>query len=355
MVLGITKHIPEILIQHGQVNLPWLGTLSIVKKPANIDWINGQIQAPYSEVLFNTSNSDTLYFENYLVERFNITLDESTKMVEQFSKLCYSSLEKNETVNFPNLGKLMRDENQHIYFIAEVNNSISNAFGLPAVSFRPILRDKIQAIKQSSSATGITEGVTNFENNKQKKIANIEKYYLAASVVFFVIMLSVCINYFVIKPQHSIKALPTHVNMPPIKEKENTQHNTLLDELDDELASTTPSKIAKMGISTEKRILPHSLPKDEIKKNNSIEQLDEKKPLITQKKLIIIVSAFKENSNADNFLSSIKEQGYDTYSDVKGNLTRVGVSVNYDSPTEKANILKKMRNQFNKDAWILKS
>ena len=81
-----------------------------------------------------------------------------------------------------------------------------------------------------------------------------------------------------------------------------------------------------------------------------VEQITEKSNSL--KTCVVVIGAFKQQSNADRMIKRISAQGYNTYREYKNGMNRVGIS--YDCEHSDPDTFRaKVKKQFNKDAWHL--
>ena len=117
----VLKVLPGMFWDHDCVMLPGLGGFVCNPRSAWYDETKRQIVPPSRDVLFNprlTTNDGVV--ANELMAKHGLAYGEALKAVESLVDHVLAGLDKGETVEMPGLGKLYREEDQQLRFMADV-------------------------------------------------------------------------------------------------------------------------------------------------------------------------------------------------------------------------------------------
>ena len=117
----VLKVLPGMFWDHDCVMLPGLGGFVCNPRSAWYDEAKRQIVPPSRDVLFNprlTTNDGVV--ANELMAKHGLAYGEALKAVESLVDHVLAGLDKGETVEMPGLGKLYREEDQQLRFMADV-------------------------------------------------------------------------------------------------------------------------------------------------------------------------------------------------------------------------------------------
>ena len=117
----VLKVVPGMFWDHDCVMLPGLGGFVCNPRSAWYDEAKRQIVPPSRDVLFNprlTTNDGVV--ANELMAKHGLPYGEALKAVESLVDHVLAGLDKGETVEMPGLGKLYREEDQQLRFMADV-------------------------------------------------------------------------------------------------------------------------------------------------------------------------------------------------------------------------------------------
>ena len=117
----VLKVLPGMFWDHDCVMLPGLGGFVCNPRSAWYDEAKRQIVPPSRDVLFNprlTTNDGVV--ANELMAKHGLPYGEALKAVESLVDHVLAGLDKGETVEMPGLGKLYREEDQQLRFMADV-------------------------------------------------------------------------------------------------------------------------------------------------------------------------------------------------------------------------------------------
>ena len=117
----VLKVLPSMFWDHDCVMLPGLGGFVCNPRSAWYDEAKRQIVPPSRDVLFNprlTTNDGVV--ANELMAKHGLSYGEALKAVESLVDHILEGLDKGQTVEMPGLGKLYREDDQQLRFMADV-------------------------------------------------------------------------------------------------------------------------------------------------------------------------------------------------------------------------------------------
>jgi hypothetical protein len=334
MGIDIASHISEMLYDHDTVIIPELGGIIAKYQPAVTDHVQGQIHPPSKKLTFNENLSinDGLLVE-YIKQKNNISLKKSVDLVSLFVLQTKEKLNNKEIVILPQIGRLYKDYENNLRFLQDATNFNTNAFGLPTLQFYPVLRSQEPpSIKKSKPVRLVSDNRSfNIKKSFTRKIASV---FLP---LFFGLVLTV-IAIGIYKKQVNDKSVSLHIQKVPVNENRINKKPSM-----DNLSffeGVSQNGQFENGIMTEPSYTP---------------QIDTESATILepQKECVIIVGVFSQKAGVEKRVKDIYDFGYDAYQDKKGSLTRVGVQFGYEQESEIKNMLKIVREKFDRHAWIL--
>lgn len=343
MEIDVGAYISELLYQNEKVSIPGLGGFVANYKSAEIDHVQGKIAPPSKDLSFNSNLvvNDGLLI-NFIKDKHSLSYAEAQKAVEDYVGRVKEAVERREIIVFPQVGRLYKDYEQKLQFLPDNTNFETNSYGLPTVSFYPVSKTPPPAAKASQpKKSGLNALSTPVISQK------ISQWFQRS--LPFIIVLSVIIIgtglYFVLSNSRSQKGnievsrVPeSRVNISPTQEDtdgEDTAANTP----DDEEAASAPAQEDSGMIEV-----------------TADEDLDTESatPAPDQKFCIIAIGVFGNQNNVKKLVQEIYEEGFEPYTEKRGNLTKVGVQMAYDDDSELKAALRTVQEKFSEDAKIIK-
>ncbi len=153
MDIKLTTDIKDLLIEDGSISIPEFGGFTSAYKPAVVDAMNGQLAPPSYHIAFDANlqmNDGRLV--DYIRQKYRISSTAAFEYIAVFAHEARLNFEKGEIVVLPEIGRLYRDFAQKIQFLPDATNFNTDSFGLPSISYTPVLRDKIESITRATSA-----------------------------------------------------------------------------------------------------------------------------------------------------------------------------------------------------------
>ena len=335
MQKDIGKYIGELLHQHDAVALPGLGTFVSAYRPAEIDQVKGELHPPGKGAGFNPNLiTDDGLLVKLLQNRHQLDFEAAQAQVKQYVEETKAALERQDIVDFPEVGRLYQDYEKNLQFLPDSTNFSLEAYGLPMVEAYPAARAR------TSAATSTTAPA----KSAPSRTAN---YALIGAIAVGVTVILVA-GYFLLfneVPQDEEALLPvptSRVNVSPSNEEGAETDST-----------------AGADETTNGRDAEASAPVEEEEQEAEGDQKagwdsEEPTPAPDQKRLVIIIGAFGNQKNVSRLVDEIYDAGYEPYTKKSGSLTRVGVQKAYRQPAEVERVLADVRNRFNSDAKLIK-
>ena len=355
MQIDVGASISRLLYENNKVIIPGFGGLVATYQHASIDQVQGVFSPPAKDLVFNPNliTNDGLLI-NHIKSRYNISFAEAEKAVADFVTDAKATFGRRENVIIPEVGKLFKDYEGNIQFVSDSNNFNSQSYGLPAVKFYPVLRDRIPnpaattagAAATAAATSGGAAGDTVTTATAESIPTEVDKevdYYLQKAIPFLagLAILVVAVSVYLVMSKdsntrvndgsalvESIEESQIRVNQKPALEDETvyTEEGVILeDEVPTSDISTVPPVVDTEG----ETLAPN------------------------QKECVIIIGGFKNKGNIEKLIQRIYEAGYDAYTDRKGNLTRVGAMFAYTRESEVDQKLRDVQRRFAEKAWIL--
>jgi len=335
MQQDIGKYIGELLYQHDTVALPGLGTFVSAYRPAEIDQVRGELTPPGKGAGFNPNLiTDDGLLVKLLQNRHHLAFEAAQAQLKQYVEEVKAALERQEIVDFPEVGRLYQDYEKNLQFLPDSTNFSLEAYGLPVVEAYPAARPKSASAAAAAPASTAPARNTN--------------YALIGAIAVGVAAILVA-GYFLLfneapRDDEALIPVPTsRVNVSPSDQQGATGDSTV------EIDETTDGQDAAASAPVE----------EEEQKTEGDEEAggwdsEEPTPAPGQKRMVIIIGAFGNQKNVSRLVDEIYDAGYEPYTEKSGSLTKVGVQKAYRQPAEVERVLADVRNRFNSDAKLIK-
>ncbi len=347
--IDVAKTIQDLLYKHQSVIIPGFGGFETNYKSASIDYVEGKISPPSRELGFNkdlTQKDDLLI--NYVQEVYDISRFEAEQVIDDFVIKLKESIEKQEIVTFPNVGRLYKDFQGEMKFLQDNINFNVESFGLPTVKFYPIQRQKIVgegSASEDKKKTVPAAGASLIDN-----IANVFQRMMPLLISLSVIVVALGIYFIFIrdrvggedqKSQAVSVAADERLNIKPGQEEGEifVDSEQQTDDIVDDKTPTSSDEEVEGDV-------------EQIESEEAVDT-EEATPDPNAKECIVIIGGFKNKENVEKLIANIYQEGFAAYSDSKGGLMRVGVQFAYTDQQELVDNFKEIREKFNSKAWIL--
>ena len=337
MDIKVADCVGEILLHRDLVVIPEFGGFVGEPAGAEIDHVLGKVSPPSKKVTFNEHlvvNDGVL--STYLMETYSISKIQADQEIQLFVQEANLLLEQKEVVEFPKLGRLMKDFQGQFKFYQSNDNLNADAFGLEDVQASPIIRKTNSPSGQSALSfpseseepvlkVGPVE-TTGFRTNTKKKRS--ENNILLA--VILTAALFILFGIFLFKDELLNQQLPDY-DSQVIEDPQDVQVEDLDDNDDYE------------GWDDEGDIIPEE--EEEVVREKEIRQWKEAE---------IVVGVFGEKKNAEALIQRIIQSGYEAVALDRGNATAVAVRYTFETEAEFQTKFEQVKDQFNDKAWVYK-
>jgi hypothetical protein len=293
----LAKHIETLLLNHDCVMVQGLGGFIAMKKPAHFVADEGVFYPPYRSVTFNQqlTYGDGLLEQLYM-QSYDASYPQALLQIEKDVEELMTDLDLNGSVEIGNIGELHKDLDNRIILESYVSGIDSPAlYGLGALG---ITTWKKQKPAKKEEETKIVEMVVP-EEKPEHKIPFMYDMSVAAAIaaIFFLLFASPMSN----SSQYEEEAY-----------------------------------IAGMGGAAA-----------------LVNQQNQQKEIVAGD-FTIVLACYVSEKNANNFIESLSEAGYEDGQFIDGKKTMI-VYGKYASETEAMNSLKELRegNKAFADGWVL--
>lgn len=341
MEVDVGAYIADLLYEHETVNLPGLGSFSGQYQAANIDHVQGKVHPPSMEMDFNANLVlDDGVLVQYVQKKHELRVEDAHRIVEDFVDEVRQALVKKEIVVFPKLGRLFRDYEGSLKFMAEGTNFNKDAYGLPPVQFFPI--NRIQESQGPGSSTPPDIRKSERKNKSAAWFKNLETwfdrnilYFIIATVVFIVFT---TYWFFLRQPPggQPIVLEPSAAEVPD--ERVNVSPT------DEESTFRTDDQNTTLSLNPTDPATQKEEPALDTEEPTTIPGTKEGK---------IQIGVFGNPDNVRSLSQKLTVAGFIPYTEKAGNVTKVGVLIPYASNAELQKGLRDVRSQFEPKAKIV--
>ncbi len=372
----VVSNIASLLYQYDCVIIPDFGGFITNYRPASDD-DQGLLRPPTKDIAFNEElrlNDGLLV--NFIAKESGLTYQQAQQEVHAFAKTCMEALNRREVVYIPNVGKFYLDLENNLQFQAEHTNFLTDAFGLPNVYFHPVEAELVKHTPLPQQDTPIIQ----LEPNRPimaKKGFNFTRIALLAACIFVVYFFyqrwnntNTGTEVDLAEEQRVKEGLQRHDDEDELQNDE-THTGMLSDVVDSEsdadymveenepvVVETMETVSATNTYAEEDEVLDADevevsvVSKEEIENNKEI--IDPVVRRTGNRDYLIVVGCFGNSTNAQKLANKIDRAGYQSDLGWRGELRRVGVSVNCH-PDELQGKLAEVRRKFSSpSAWVMK-
>ncbi|HYK76284.1 MAG TPA: SPOR domain-containing protein [Daejeonella sp.] len=346
--MDISLFIAELLHQHDEVNVPFLGTFFRQRKPGFYDSIKGVFVPPSQQLSFKVADTETTLLADYISQCKNISVSSANYFIDKYVSQVQELLEKSGRAELTQLGTLKKNQGQYDLQPFEEPEEDS-FFGL-----KPIAELKIETAPPAPVEPKLSEVSSVKEEALVPETAETEVIDYAAQTPvrrskgkFIYLFLGLLIlagglTYF-LYPQ-AFETVLNQINKPAeqakpsfVKEEES---QTLTDSL--AIADTIYDALQKQGFEIEK-------PRDTLAISSKTETLHQPENITYE----IIVAAFSRQDEAEAYIKHLKSKGIDAkiVTDMPGSKIKISLGTFKDGAAAERE-LARIQNDINKDAWI---
>lgn len=322
-----SRYIYQMLMDHGRVAVPSIGTFVLQYSEASLDRIQSKLYPPSTRVYFTTEFDSKFRLSELLIE--SGLSDEYSHQIERlFAKDFNISKEKGQFFEWDGFGHFKND------LFEEKESGIFNKYiGLNEETAIPVAPVTIKIKHQEDYLYNLGKPL------KSKESTFISDFiWPILLAIITVVLISI---WFYSRSSNDADTAKT------IKITTDTQYHQGINDVapDDYQDSMNGEKFASEQIETDEVITQKE------DKSTDID-LTETGALSSYNECVLIVGAFKNGANAKKMIKKIISRGYKPYDEVHNGLKRVGISYNCRSNDPETFKLK-MRKVFGREAWNL--
>ncbi len=362
--MDIVKHISDLLFDHECVIIPGLGGFVSGYRPAAIHPVQHQFTPPAKNLMFNEAlkNNDGL-LANHMASEQKIAYEAALEQIQGFVSEVKKSLANGEKVSFENIGNLYLGYDGNLQFDQnEVVNYLKDVYGMSSFVSPAIRREAVSTPKVVRPVFA-EESARNTSSQNAGMLVKI-----AASVIVVIALGFFGYGYFKnstpeLQETNLLTSINELVNHQPETESvagdKKDQENVVMQnhKMDDNLiGEKTPDNDQPVEVSkTEGAIEPEA--KTDSKSDHA--DMPESKPVvtptITKKMYHLIAGSFLDVENTEKLISKYSGYGYQPSVLGPSNNGYYRVSIHAYLRKDEALVeLKKAREQFNPDIWLLR-
>ncbi len=343
----IEEAIEELLYSNEGVIVPGLGCFAKQYKPAGFDYVQGKISPPSTTLTFNENLIlDDGVLVDFFLKKTGLPLDVTKQHISNYTKHCKETLSRKEVLSIPKVGRLLKDYEMKTKFISDNHNFNTDTFGLPEISYYPIMRNlpkqEEKAVEQNqTSAIPQAKSTGKSTNNLLRIGAPIALAFIVVATVFFIYNNNNKSNGIASNGVDEASKLP--VNISPV---DNIEDDIYVDgeDLDYNNTGTTEDETidnASVAVDEEETIY-------EPETEEPVEHIN---PITKNNFRVIYVGLFAKQDGVDRTTAKIVENDFIPYTEINSKgLTKVGVKV---MEGESANeILHKVQATIEKTAYL---
>lgn len=304
--MEITKAIRDFLNYHDSLFLPDFGAFITRYEAAQLNETQNTIAPPYKSIGFNDKMiKEDFSFAKYLSTEFNISLSEANEHIAKFVHACKDELSKKQQYIIPNLGKLYKEKDGSLQFEMNHNAAIKiESFGMQAI--------KVKKATKPKSNIAMTE--------KQK--SNSLKWVIIVAIILLP-FIGIGAWYFI----HPVSFNNTLVSIG-IKKKEAPIKTVT--EIPVQKDTTTVAETNTQPVNDNKTDVQP-----------------------TTDGYHVIAGSFQVKSNAEKFVNTLQNKGYQSQMFSYGGWFIVSYGA-FASKNEAQRLLNKIAVAENPDVWMLK-
>lgn len=344
MELDIAPLIKELLYENDQITIPGFGALVLSYAPSTIDHVQGLLNPPSKLIEFDSNvvvNDGKLV--HLIQKNHQLSGEQAKEVIDLFVSQLKDKLDAREMVMVPDVGRLYKDFEGNIQFIADTTNFNKDSFGLPTVNFYPVLRNKTVAETPPppspksgkspavASSTAKTGGKPFWEGWQQYLQKNAWIPIVAFSLIISLLL------FFLVLPKFSGSGnslAGNRVNQSPTQVVDSDADDNYSENEDAVDFQDETEQPESDVVDTESITVPPN-----------------------QKECVVSVGVFGVKENAQRQIQKIYEAGFDAYNESitrRGKtLTKVGINFGYETRDEFDRMILEIKDIF-PEAVVLK-
>jgi nucleoid DNA-binding protein len=326
----IEQYISDLLYKFDTVILPGFGAFVLKYKPASLDANTNQLLPPAKIVSFDASlkNNDGI-LANYISEIEKISFFEACSTILAFVEETTKILDSGNSFTIQKVGSFSKAAENGIIFTSDTSTNYNlETFGMGSVA--------APSVKTSNIASAPPQTPSSATIPLQKK-----HRFPKAAIWILIIVIALGgsgVALFIIKPDF-VQNLSISELLSPSDKKENS-------EIKPEQKVSEKHEVLKENISQDTIAADTSSQNKNVENNQAIQNTDGN--------FHIISASFRIKENADNYVQTLKQKGYDSKAFFLEDKGLYVVSYNsYASKAEADEALRKIQSTENANAWVL--
>lgn len=299
----------ELFYQHDRVHIPGIGGFVLTYQPAAVDQIKGEANPPSKRVEFNPNLVlDDGLLSNHLQRQYGMTAEEAERQIESYTRQIHERIDQRELVELPGIGRLYRNYENKLQFLADETNFFPATFGLPSVDAQLVERQERPKPATEESKTAVPAPPA---DTSDRLAGWLQRNLL---ILGMLTVLLVVAGYYLLY-QDALS--------------------------DGEEGATVPEE--RLNVSPTDQSAPTELPTPSVESNSE--------PPISS--AVVAIGLFSDSENVRKIRQRLSEAGYEFYSEVENGRTRVGIRLEFETEAELMESLSDIRDRFASDAFVM--
>jgi len=358
--MDISRHISDLLFDNDCVIVPGLGGFVCNYKPATIHPVRHFFSPPSKSILFNDKlkNNDGL-LANQVAVAESLPYAEANDLIEEFVRDTLIEIGQGNKVTLENIGVFYADNEGNLQFDPDQNiNFNKDSFGLTSFISPSIHREFRKVISRPEPKFANRKSPT----TQTRKKKNIGRIIMMVPIVVALVWVGLNLN--VGKNNHKnqtglMPSLTENEQTSTVTNSENRFSDLISEtETDPEITQKTEDKPEAAPMTSNINYTPSEKMETEveIRKNPPDEvRVAEVPALVSEKKYFLIAGSFESLVNAEKLVTKFKSDGFqpELAGQTDNGLYRVAIAA-YLRKDEALAELKKIRENYNPNVWILK-
>lgn len=345
----LQQHLADLLPDHECIIVPELGGFVCHRVPAKLNQRSHTIHPPAYQVSFNARlfHNDGVFAQDLRL-REGITYEEAITRIRSEVAWLQRQLDAGQQVQFERVGVLFKDkQGQLIFSPSAEENFLTASYGLTPVSLHPV-EHSVGEVEEAGTTTPVVPLGTEEGAEVQSRVKRTLRNLAAAAVVPFMIA-----GVWLMQAPSGAASLSL---VPLSGSASNASYMPRFEEEDFKLKAI--QERSELDVQLETNALEtfyYSFIDDEVSPHGVRIRLNAPTSPVNSQKLdlyFIVGGAFREKSNATDYVQELRTKGYDAnIIGKKGDLHLVAFG-SYADRTVASEALQKIRTNDNPQAWL---
>ncbi len=354
----VNTNISELLYEYECVVVPGFGGFVTNYRAAEMN--GSAVMYPPSRDLgfVDVLTVDDGVLMRRLTQKNGGSYQEALKNIETFTYDALKTLNHKAAICVPQVGKIKADTKGHLQFEAENTNFLADAFGLPELQLPPPeTPTAILPVKAPTTAPVI--------KSETKDMA--KSTFSLFNIIVLVGLAALAYMLWTRYQDNKLNKDTTEERIPVIDDREDYYDDEedvgILDTDEPEYIDENPDTYIEEFNETSEPEAYIDDPVTVVERRTKVVEAPPEKvtppPAPTRtysakkKRYTVVVGSFSNGDFANDMIRRCKKAGYEVTTNWKGGMKRVGVIL-YCPANELDSQLKKVQNQFNREAWVMK-